>query len=89
VVEKVMEVVESNGVEDGLVPIFIYADTGKFMGSNIRLGSRGDSYYGKTSQFQVPHEGKSQSNSLQNISSNNTSKPPVRSRYTVSYGTKH
>ncbi|KAL1958778.1 hypothetical protein VTO42DRAFT_3897 [Malbranchea cinnamomea] len=44
-VEKVMEVIESNGVEDGLVPIFIYADTGKFMGENIRLGSRGDSYY--------------------------------------------
>ncbi|KAL2366795.1 hypothetical protein RJZ56_000380 [Blastomyces dermatitidis] len=44
-VEKVMEVVEGNGREDGLVPIFIQPTTGKFMGQNIRLGSRGDSYY--------------------------------------------
>ncbi|OJD13176.1 hypothetical protein AJ78_06338 [Emergomyces pasteurianus Ep9510] len=44
-VEKVMEVVEGNGREDGLLPIFISPETGKFMGQNIRLGSRGDSYY--------------------------------------------
>ena len=50
-VEKVMQVIEANGVEDGLVPIFIYADTGKFMGENIRLGSRGDSYYGMYMSF--------------------------------------
>ncbi|PWW77044.1 Glycoside Hydrolase Family 47 protein [Tuber magnatum] len=31
--------------KDGLVPIFVYADTGKFRGNEIRLGSRGDSYY--------------------------------------------
>ncbi|KAF1815406.1 seven-hairpin glycosidase [Eremomyces bilateralis CBS 781.70] len=43
--EKVMQVVDDNGAEDGLVPIFIYADQGTFRGSNIRLGSRGDSYY--------------------------------------------
>jgi mannosyl-oligosaccharide alpha-1,2-mannosidase len=43
--EKVMEVVDSNAPESGLVPIFIYAETGKFRGQNIRLGSRGDSYY--------------------------------------------
>ncbi|KAF2263624.1 seven-hairpin glycosidase [Lojkania enalia] len=43
--EKVMEVVDSNGAKDGLVPIFIYADKGTFRGSEIRLGSRGDSYY--------------------------------------------
>ncbi|KFY07850.1 hypothetical protein V492_06767 [Pseudogymnoascus sp. VKM F-4246] len=43
--EKVMEVIDGNGVEDGLVPIFIYAPTGEFRGDNIRLGSRGDSYY--------------------------------------------
>lgn len=46
-VEKVMEVVEANGMEDGLVPIFIEPSSGKFMGQNIRLGSRGDSYYGE------------------------------------------
>ncbi|KAF1982321.1 glycoside hydrolase family 47 protein [Aulographum hederae CBS 113979] len=43
--EKVMQVVDDNGVQDGLVPIFIHADSGTFSGSNIRLGSRGDSYY--------------------------------------------
>lgn len=48
-VEKVMKVVDDNGEEDGLVPIFIYAHDGTFRGHNIRLGSRGDSYYGNTS----------------------------------------
>ncbi|KAI4246546.1 MAG: hypothetical protein L6R40_001909 [Gallowayella cf. fulva] len=43
--EKVMKVVDDNGEEDGLVPIFIYAHDGTFRGHNIRLGSRGDSYY--------------------------------------------
>ena len=43
--EKVMEVIDANGIEDGLLPIYIYANTGKFRGNTIRLGSRGDSYY--------------------------------------------
>lgn len=43
--EHVMKVVDDNVPEDGLVPIFIYAETGTFRGENIRLGSRGDSYY--------------------------------------------
>lgn len=43
--EKVMKVVDDNGARDGLLPIFIYADRGTFRGNNIRLGSRGDSYY--------------------------------------------
>ncbi|KKF92727.1 Mannosyl-oligosaccharide 1 2-alpha-mannosidase [Ceratocystis platani] len=43
--EHVMEVIDGNGAENGLVPIFIYATTGEFRGNNIRLGSRGDSYY--------------------------------------------
>lgn len=43
--EKVMEVVDNNGAKDGLLPIFIYANTGSFRGSEIRWGSRGDSYY--------------------------------------------
>ena len=43
--EHVMKVVDDNNPEDGLVPIFIYADRGIFRGDNIRLGSRGDSYY--------------------------------------------
>ncbi|KAI3404658.2 MNS1 [Candida oxycetoniae] len=43
--EKVMKVLESNKPKDGLVPIYVSTDTGKFQGSLIRLGSRGDSYY--------------------------------------------
>ncbi|OAA48755.1 mannosyl-oligosaccharide 1,2-alpha-mannosidase [Metarhizium rileyi] len=43
--EKVMQVVDDNNPKGGLVPIYIYATTGEFRGSNIRLGSRGDSYY--------------------------------------------
>lgn len=43
--ERVMQVLDNNGAEAGLVPIFVYADSGKFRGNNIRLGSRGDSYY--------------------------------------------
>ncbi|CAM1506825.1 Fc.00g064660.m01.CDS01 [Cosmosporella sp. VM-42] len=44
-VEKVMQVVDDNGAQDGLLPIYIYATTGEFRGKNVRLGSRGDSYY--------------------------------------------
>ncbi|KAE8152107.1 glycoside hydrolase [Aspergillus avenaceus] len=44
-VEKVMEVVDDQKVPDGLVPIYIYPNDGSFRGQNIRLGSRGDSYY--------------------------------------------
>lgn len=43
--EKVMQVIDDNGAEDGLLPIYVYAETGKFRGDNVRLGSRGDSYY--------------------------------------------
>ncbi|KAH8815020.1 glycoside hydrolase family 47 protein [Xylogone sp. PMI_703] len=43
--EKVIKVIDDNGMEDGLLPIYIYASSGKFRGNNIRLGSRGDSYY--------------------------------------------
>lgn len=43
--EKVIQVIDDNGMEDGLLPIYIYAHTGNFRGNNIRLGSRGDSYY--------------------------------------------
>ena len=49
--ERVIKVIDDNGMEDGLLPIFIYADQGNFRGSTIRLGSRGDSYYGGQSGF--------------------------------------
>ncbi|GAA5828288.1 hypothetical protein JCM3770_004951, partial [Rhodotorula araucariae] len=44
-VEKVMEVIRAQPSKDGLVPIFMRPDTGTFVFSDIRLGSRGDSYY--------------------------------------------
>lgn len=43
--EQVMAAVDANRPEGGLVPIFVDTETGKFRGSNIRYGSRGDSYY--------------------------------------------
>ncbi|KAF8543559.1 glycoside hydrolase [Trichophaea hybrida] len=43
--EKVIEVVDKQASKDGLVPIYINAITGEFQGKEIRLGSRGDSYY--------------------------------------------
>lgn len=45
VAEKVIKVIDDNGMEDGLLPIYVYATTGNFRGENVRLGSRGDSYY--------------------------------------------
>jgi len=44
--EKVMEALESNKAQDGLVPIFVSPETGLYTTDEIRLGSRGDSYYG-------------------------------------------
>ncbi|KAK9318597.1 glycoside hydrolase [Lipomyces starkeyi] len=43
--EKVIEVIDRGKAVDGLVPIFIMPETGGFRGNQIRLGSRGDSYY--------------------------------------------
>lgn len=43
--EKVIQVLDNLNAKDGLVPIFVYADKGEFRGREIRLGSRGDSYY--------------------------------------------
>lgn len=42
---------------EGLVPIFIDADTGQFQGNNIRLGSRGDSYYEYLLKVWIQHGG--------------------------------
>jgi hypothetical protein len=42
--EKVMEIIRNQTRKDGLVPIFMSPETGKFLFSEIRLGSRGDSY---------------------------------------------
>jgi endoplasmic reticulum Man9GlcNAc2 1,2-alpha-mannosidase len=45
-VEKVMEVVDASGQPDGLKGIYIHPETGQFTSNNVRLGSRGDSFYG-------------------------------------------
>lgn len=42
--EHVMKVVDDNAATDGLVPIFVDANSGRFSTREIRLGSRGDSY---------------------------------------------
>ncbi len=44
--EEVMKFLDDNGMEDGLLPIYVDPETGGFMSQEIRLGSRGDSYYG-------------------------------------------
>lgn len=46
--EKVMKVLDKNAayLQDGLLPIFVHPQTGGFTTHEIRLGSRGDSYYG-------------------------------------------
>ncbi|KAJ2857377.1 mannosyl-oligosaccharide alpha-1,2-mannosidase [Coemansia erecta] len=44
-VDKIMQVIFEASRFDGLVPIYINAMTGNFTGDEIRLGSRGDSYY--------------------------------------------
>lgn len=43
--EKIMEVLDRNAPQDGLAPIYVRPDTGKYQGNLIRMGSRGDSYY--------------------------------------------
>lgn len=46
--EKVMKLIDDVNVLDGLVPIFIAPYSGRFTTGEIRLGSRGDSYYGES-----------------------------------------
>ncbi|XP_073000348.1 mannosyl-oligosaccharide 1,2-alpha-mannosidase MNS3 [Typha latifolia] len=42
---KVLEHIQKLPKVEGLVPIYISPSSGQFSGENIRLGSRGDSYY--------------------------------------------
>ena len=44
--EKVMKALDDNNVEGGLLPIYVHPESGRFMSREIRLGCRGDSYYG-------------------------------------------
>lgn len=75
--EKAIQAIDNNGVKDGLVPIFIYATTGEFRGQEIRLGSRGDSYYGRYSPTLI-RPTQLMISCLKNISSSNTYKPRAR-----------
>jgi len=43
--QRVMDAVDALHKADGLAPIYISPKTGKFSGSRITLGARGDSYY--------------------------------------------
>lgn len=43
--QRVMQVLDSNHMPGGLVPIFVQPKSGRFQGNHVRLGSRGDSYY--------------------------------------------
>jgi len=45
--EKVIQVLEGLKAKDGLVPIYVHPETGVYTTKEIRLGSRGDSYYGR------------------------------------------
>ncbi|KAI8578896.1 hypothetical protein K450DRAFT_175778 [Umbelopsis ramanniana AG] len=45
VMERIRQMIDDNRTLDGLVPIMIDPHSGGFSGSEIRLGSRGDSYY--------------------------------------------
>lgn len=47
--EKVIKVFDDSAakLKDGLLPIFVHPETGRFTTREIRLGSRGDSYYGQ------------------------------------------
>ncbi|KAH9487353.1 Mannosyl-oligosaccharide 1,2-alpha-mannosidase [Psilocybe cubensis] len=43
--EGVMKVIKATKLPSGLAPIYLSAETGQFLFSEIRLGSRGDSFY--------------------------------------------
>jgi len=83
--EKVMQVVDDNGMEDGLLPIFLYADQGNFRGENIRLGSRGDSYYGTHG---LPDREALITDNEQSISSSSTCRLLRRNPYILTCGIK-
>ena len=42
---QVTEVIRAGAMTDGIAPIFVSPTNGQFVASDIRLGSRGDSYY--------------------------------------------
>lgn len=53
--EEVMKVYDDNSMEGGLLPIYVDPESGGFMSREIRLGSRGDSYYGVSGSKFLPY----------------------------------
>ncbi|XP_030470743.1 mannosyl-oligosaccharide 1,2-alpha-mannosidase MNS3 [Syzygium oleosum] len=60
---KVLEHLKTLPKVEGLVPIYISPQSGQFSGENIRLGSRGDSYYEYLLKVWL-HQGGSQNSNL-------------------------
>jgi endoplasmic reticulum Man9GlcNAc2 1,2-alpha-mannosidase len=54
--ERVIEALENNKAQSGLVPIFVNPLSGRYTTTEIRLGSRGDSYYGAPPTFDLTLE---------------------------------
>ncbi|GAA0175704.1 protein modifying enzyme [Lithospermum erythrorhizon] len=54
---KVLEHMRTLPKVEGLVPIYISPNSGQFSGENIRLGSRGDSYYEYLLKVWLQHPG--------------------------------
>jgi len=44
--EKVIKVLNDNGMEASLLPVYVNPETGRFTSRETRLGSGGDLYYG-------------------------------------------
>ncbi|KAK3137279.1 hypothetical protein QOZ80_5BG0450240 [Eleusine coracana subsp. coracana] len=59
---KVLEHIRTLPTVEGLVPIYISPHSGQFSGENIRLGSRGDSYYEYLLKVWVQQEERRDSN---------------------------
>ncbi|RAL44705.1 hypothetical protein DM860_003464 [Cuscuta australis] len=55
---KVLQHIRTLPKHEGLVPIYINPHSGKFSGENIRLGSRGDSYYEYLIKVWLQQQGK-------------------------------
>jgi mannosyl-oligosaccharide alpha-1,2-mannosidase len=45
--EYVIKVIDNHRMQNGLLPIYVHPKSGRFPYQESRLGSRGDSYYGK------------------------------------------
>lgn len=86
--EEVMKVYDGNNMEGGLLPIFVDPESGRFTSREVRLGSRGDSYYGVLGSkcntcIIIP-----MANIWQSTSSSSTCRLPDRNLYILRCGPK-